>query len=96
MSNVVLCSPMSSNGACFMQQMSQDKLVPTQQNQTLACPEDYEMIFYIDEAMLSLCAFSTVSGEQRKLVGIGDFLGAQSNESSRLVFTDLQMRQDTQ
>ena len=92
MSNVVLCSPMSSNGACFMQQMSQEKLVPTQQNQTLACPEDYEMIFYIDEAKLSLCAFSTVSGEQRKIVDIGDFLGAQSNESNRLVFTDLQMR----
>ena len=61
--SVVFCSGISSNGSSFLHQMSLDEMVPEHLDDQLACPQQYENVFYIDEQTLTISASSNISGK---------------------------------
>lgn len=97
--SVVFCAGISSNGSAFLHQMQLDEMVPEHLDDHLACPQQYENVFYIDEQNLSISAFSNITGKQQALFSIKKYVFKDIDEVSndtlpRVAFTDLQVRQN--
>lgn len=77
--------------------MQLDEMIPEHLDDQLACPRQYENVFFIDEVGLSISAFSNITGKQQALFSIKRYVFKDLDEIAadslpRVAFTDLQVR----